>query len=64
MINYCEIFGHAKHDPDHYARFSPNYHAVDGIDEHHRLIQFKCNRCNQWIKLCMIHTTVLEGDKL
>jgi len=62
-MNFCEMFGHMKHNPDNYARFSPNFHAVDGIGRHHRVIEYQCDRCYGWVKLCMIHTTALEGDK-
>ena len=60
-MKICQIIGHQKHDPDLYARFSPNYHTIDGIGRHHRAIEYQCERCGEWVRLCMIHTTILEG---
>lgn len=60
---WCMIFGHMKCDPNDYGRFDSTYHAIDGIGRHHRIIQYQCDRCGKWVKLCNIHTTFLEGDK-
>lgn len=53
----CEIIGH-KINPNHYGRLTKPY--FDNIGRGHSDVMYECERCEEKIKLCRVHSIIKE----